>query len=826
MKNNTMIPYNPKKDLETNYYNKTEVELLVAGGSGGSIDLSNYYKKLETYSKAQVDALVAGGGADLSDYYTKAEVDGLLDSISLDDYYTKTQTEVLLSNKVEKEDGKGLSTNDFTNTFKQAYDGHLASTSNPHNVTALQVGAYSKSENDNLLDKKANLDLNNKIPLSEIPDSILGQLKYMGVWDFSSGFPTGAQKGNYWITSVSGNGYEVGDWAVYNGTSFDKVDNTDAVSSVAGRTGNVVLNKNDVGLNNVDNTSDLNKPISTATQTALNNYILLTEKGSASGVAPLDAAGKVDTSYLPTFTSDVNSVNGYTGVVVLTKSDVGLSAVDNTSDIGKPISTAAQTALDGKSDTSHTHNYAGSVSVGGPANSVAHINVVKFDTGLNEGTDKYTFDGSADTVVDIKAGTNISLTKVAGAVTINSTSSGITNLSTTYTANDITIASDTGDDSIILAATDVNAGVMSSSDKTKLDSITVANLGTVTSVGLTVPTGLTVSNSPITTAGTLGIGFDTGYSIPTTANQTNWNTAYSNYLNWDGGSTNLVASTGRTSLGATTLGSNLFTLTNVSEITYPRFNADNTVSALNTNAFITAIGAIASTEKGSASGVAPLNASSKIDSSYLPVFTSDVTSVNGQTGVVTIPVPDVNTTIQGNTFNGVNQLVKLDATGKLPAIDGSQLTGIISSVTSVNGYTGTVILTKSDIGLANVDNTSDLNKPISTATQTALNGKQDNLVSGTSIKTINGQSVLGNGNIEITGDTGNGIVNILFTSTTDTSGLVGQSGATDTYTITYSDNTTDIIKTYNGLDGGVQSAEVDAKINAKHSIAYLMAYSN
>lgn len=368
-----MIPYNPKKDLEDNYYNKTEVELLVAGGSGGSIDLSNYYKKLETYSKAQVDSLVAGGGADLSDYYTKAEVeslisaipatdltnyynktevnslipdistkqdnlvsgtniktingqsvlgsgnieitgggsggnvdlsdyykktetyskvevdtkiddipttdlsgyynkaqvDGLLDSISLDDYYTKTQTEVLLSNKVEKEDGKGLSTNDFTNTFKQAYDGHLASTSNPHNVTALQVGAYSKSENDNLLAKKANLDLNNKIPLSEIPDSILGQLKYMGVWDFSSGFPTGAEKGNYWITSETGNGYEVGDWAVYNGTSFDKIDNTDAVSSVAGRTGNVVLNKNDVGLNNVDNTSDLNKPISTATQTAL-----------------------------------------------------------------------------------------------------------------------------------------------------------------------------------------------------------------------------------------------------------------------------------------------------------------------------------------------------------------------------------------------------------------------------------------------------------------------------------------------------------------------------------------------------------------------------
>ena len=96
MKNNTMIPYNAKKDLETNYYNKTEVELLVAGGSGGSIDLSNYYKKLETYSKAQVDAMISSGTADLSDYYTRAQVDGLLDSISLDDYYTKTQTEALI----------------------------------------------------------------------------------------------------------------------------------------------------------------------------------------------------------------------------------------------------------------------------------------------------------------------------------------------------------------------------------------------------------------------------------------------------------------------------------------------------------------------------------------------------------------------------------------------------------------------------------------------------------------------------------------------------------------------------------------------------------
>jgi hypothetical protein len=56
---------------------------------------------------------------------------------------------------------------------------------------------------------------------------------------------------------------------------------------------------------------------------------------------------------------------------------------------------------------------------------------------------------------------------------------------------------------------------------------------------------------------------------------------------------------------------------------------------------------------------------------------------------------------------------------------------------------------KTALALNNVDNTSDANKPISSATQSALNAKQDTLVSGTNIKTINGSSVLGSGNIAI-----------------------------------------------------------------------------
>jgi len=75
-----------------------------------------------------------------------------------------------------------------------------------------------------------------------------------------------------------------------------------------------------VGLGNVNNTSDLNKPISTATQTAL------------------DLKATINN---PTFTGTVSGV---------TKTMVGLGSVDNTSDANKPISTATQTALNLKAN--------------------------------------------------------------------------------------------------------------------------------------------------------------------------------------------------------------------------------------------------------------------------------------------------------------------------------------------------------------------------------------------------------------------------------------------------------------------------------------------
>ena len=78
-------------------------------------------------------------------------------------------------------------------------------------------------------------------------------------------------------------------------------------------------------------------------------------------------------------------------------------------------------------------------------------------------------------------------------------------------------------------------------------------------------------------------------------------------------------------------------------------------------------------------------------------------------------------------------------------IDQFATIGFISgegAVSSVNGQTGEVVITADSFNVYN-----------KTEIDTALNGKQDSLVSGTNIKTINGNSILGEGNIEITGGT-------------------------------------------------------------------------
>lgn len=81
----------------------------------------------------------------------------------------------------------------------------------------------------------------------------------------------------------------------------------------------------------------------------------------------------------------------------------------------------------------------------------------------------------------------------------------------------------------------------------------------------------------------------TGWATSITDNSVNWNTAFSQTLQWDGSNINLNAEAGRSSLGGTTVGQAIFTLSNPSAIRFLRINANNSVSALTAADFKTAL---------------------------------------------------------------------------------------------------------------------------------------------------------------------------------------------------------------------------------------------
>jgi hypothetical protein len=114
---------------------------------------------------------------------------------------------------------------------------------------------------------------------------------------------------------------------------------------------------------------------------------------------------------------------------------------------------------------------------------------------------------------------------------------------------------------------------------------TVATVSGIGSIG----TG--VFPNPVYPEAGIAVSTGTTWTTSITNNSSNWNTAFTDRLKWDGGSTGLTASTGRSSLGGTTIGQSMFTLSNPSSITFPRFNANNSVSSLTASEFRTAIGA-------------------------------------------------------------------------------------------------------------------------------------------------------------------------------------------------------------------------------------------
>jgi len=138
------------------------------------------------------------------------------------------------------------------------------STQNSNNVSVtggsmsgVTISDYVATATKGVANGVASLDGSGTVPVSQLPAAVLGALSYQGTWNATTNTPTltssTGTKGYYYVVSVAGttnlNGitdWQVGDWAVYNGSAWQKIDNTDAVTSVNGYTGTVVLTQTDI----------------------------------------------------------------------------------------------------------------------------------------------------------------------------------------------------------------------------------------------------------------------------------------------------------------------------------------------------------------------------------------------------------------------------------------------------------------------------------------------------------------------------------------------------------------------------------------------------
>lgn len=192
----------------------------------------------------------------------------------------------------------------------------------------------------------ATLDGAGKLTSSQLPASVIGGLIYQGVWDASTNTPTipaaaAGNKGYYYKVSVAGttlvdtiNDWKVGDWITSNGATWDKIDNTDAVSSVAGRTGAIVLGTADItGLDTALSSKEATittLPVSKGGTGA--NTLTGIVKGNGTGAMTAATAG---TDYV------IPSGNVATATKLATARNINGTAFDGSADITLPVATTS-----------------------------------------------------------------------------------------------------------------------------------------------------------------------------------------------------------------------------------------------------------------------------------------------------------------------------------------------------------------------------------------------------------------------------------------------------------------------------------------------------
>ena len=607
---------------------------------------------LRTINKYDFDAIRENIVADVSEVIEH-----------IDDYdnpHRVSKTQIGLDNVDNTSDvNKPISsaTQTALDNIEASLDSHVDDKSNPHEVTKSQVGLSNVDNTSDLnkpistatqdaLDNKADL-VDGKVPSEQLPESSSLQLG-IGADDAYYG-----DKGNVaYLHSqmTSGNPHNV--------------------------------TKSDVGLGNVNNTSDVNKPVSTAQATAI---------------------GVVQTN-LDDHEADTSNPHS------VTKAQVGLSNVDNTSDLSKPVSTATQAALNGKADLVNGKIPSSQL----PETSTLELGVTA-TTAYYGDKGKVAYDHS-----QLTSGNPHHVTKAeVGLGNVDNTSDNDKPVSTAQSeaigavqTNLDTHEADTSNPHAVTKSQVGLANVDNTSDANKpISTATQAALdGKADLIDGKVPS----SQLPETSALELGITATTAYYGD------KGKVAYDHSQLTSGNPHHVT----KGDVG-------LSNVDNTSDVNKPVSTAQQTaISGVQDN-LDDHIADITNPHEVTKSQVGLSNVDNTSDASK-PVSTLQKAAIDAVQDNLDSHESDVSnphsvTKAQVGLGNVDNTS---DADKPVSTAQQSAISGVQSNLTThVEDVSNPHEVTKSQVGLGNVDNTSDANKPISTATQTALNSKAD-LVDG------------------------------------------------------------------------------------------------
>ena len=612
----------------------------------------------------------------------------------------------------------------------------------------------------------ATLGEDGKVPESQLPDSVLGNVKYQGVWDAVNNVPKLElndfdSNGHYYIAinkgSQFGYDFDPGDWVINSNGRWVKIDNVDSVKSVNGQIGIVELGiedipnlketldskatnddfnrhltdyknphkvtKDQVGLGNVDNTADKDKPVSDATQalidqtrTVLENKIseLQTNTEADLEVFRLEFENKL-AELAAKEEADIVAVNNS-----LKEAKTELqNNIDNLASKTENDLTVAKKELDNKISELSTKTESDLSTLRDDLESSISVTKTELEKSISELASKTENDLNTAKSELEKAISDLTAKEEADIVAVNNALSEAKK----ELENSISSLASKTENDLSLATKDLNNKISELATKTESDLSTLrADLESSISV---TKTDL---ESKITELATKTDAKFQATDSKIEATKTELQTNIDNLSHRHDDDMKDI----RREIEEATAGSNEALNTHIQDKSNPHQVTKEQVGLGN----VTDDAQVKRSEMGMPEGVATLDATGKVPSSQLPSFVDDVIEVDsfdllpetGETGKIYV-TKDTNLTYRwsGSQYVKISESLALGETSSTayPGDKGKATTDKVNAHTS--DYNNPHKVDKAQVGLGNVDNTADLDKPVSNATQELVDNTKKEL---------------------------------------------------------------------------------------------------